>query len=206
MLPEPTQEQAALYSLSLLTEQAELANFERELAQSAELRALVKDLNETQAALLLSLPAVKGKGTLSDARKVDLKASVLGRIAVTSQQRFPAAIRAALREANFAEPLATDAVIFASRDGLLQWVNPAFTDLCGYTLSELRGNKPGARIQGPLTTPEAIDGLRQAMRNRRAVTQEIINYHRDGSPYRVSIDLRPVSAGFLAVERELEAV
>ena len=50
-----------------------------------------------------------------------------------------------------------EALVVTNAAGLLEWVNPAFTDMCGYTLDELRGRKPGQLLQGPGTDPAAVN-------------------------------------------------
>ena len=102
----------------------------------------------------------------------------------------------------------SDAIVFTDPKGRITWLNPAFTRLCGYTLEELRGRKPGPILQGPDTDPESAALLHHALRERHPVTVEIVNYRKDGAPYTVSISLCPLRnragrlTGFMAVERE----
>jgi hypothetical protein len=58
-------------------------------------------------------------------------------------------------------------------------------------------------LQGRGTATEAVAALRHAIQNRVRVKQQLLNYRRTGEQYLVEIDLRPVSNGFVAVEREL---
>jgi PAS domain S-box-containing protein len=105
-----------------------------------------------------------------------------------------------------------DAVVLTDPEGRVEWINPAFTKLCGYTFEEMIGRKPGALLQGPDSDPVAIDTMRAAIRERYAVTVEIVNYRKDGEPYIVSISLSPLFnrsrrlTGFMAVERETSAM
>jgi PAS domain S-box-containing protein len=85
-----------------------------------------------------------------------------------------------------------DALVVTNAAGLLEWVNPAFTDMCGYTLDELRGRKPGHLLQGPGTDPAAVNRIRESLRARRACREQLVNYHKDGSAYRADVRIMPV--------------
>lgn len=93
--------------------------------------------------------------------------------------------------------------------GLITSVNPAFTRLCGHSFEEMKGRKPGAVLQGPESSRESIEILRRAIRHGVPCVTELVNYHKNNTPYRVRIDLRPmVSAsgeiiGFEAEEHQL---
>ena len=95
-------------------------------------------------------------------------------------------------------------------NGLIVEINPAFTQLCGYRFSEIQGRKPGSMLQGKETTPESIEILRQAIKERNPCTLEMINYHKNTSKYSVLIDFRPLwdgsgeLKGFEAVERKID--
>lgn len=96
------------------------------------------------------------------------------------------------------------------RHGGIVAINPAFTGLCGYHFSEIRGRKPGSFLQGAGTDPAVVATLRQAVKNGEPCTVEILNYHKDGSPYRVRISLEPIHTdgeltGFRAAETALPA-
>lgn len=102
----------------------------------------------------------------------------------------------------------SDAIVITDTLGRVTWQNPAFTHLCGYTLDETRGRKPGSLLQGPDTDPESVALLRHAIRERLPITVELVNYRKNGEPYTVSIALSPLRnragrlTGFMAVERE----
>ncbi|MFM8363663.1 MAG: PAS domain-containing protein [Verrucomicrobiota bacterium] len=94
-------------------------------------------------------------------------------------------------------------------EGFIISINPAFTELCGHSFLDLKGKKPGSMLQGPESCPKSVALLRRAIRRRESVSTELINYHKDRSPYRVRIDLRPLFApngkltGFEAEERKV---
>jgi PAS domain S-box-containing protein len=85
-----------------------------------------------------------------------------------------------------------EAWVVTDAAGRVEWVNPAFNRLCGYTLDELRGRKPGELLQGPATDPAEVGRIRAALRRPAAYEAELVNYHKDGSRYRVRLRLAPI--------------
>lgn len=103
-----------------------------------------------------------------------------------------------------------DACVVTDLEGRVQWVNLAFTDMCGYRIEELVGQKPGRILQGPGTDPETAKAMSKAIRRQTFCTQEILNYHKDGQPYWASISISPIfdpdgkARAFVALERIVE--
>ena len=185
MIDEPLQEQAALYAAGALSA-TERAHFELILRFHTELRALVSELEEvTAAATLATLPA--GSPRPPPALRARLLAMLDGRAQQTSDEGF----------------------VMTTPDGLVQWVNPAFTAMCGYALDELRGKKLGPILQGAQTDPATAGRMRRAVREQRPCVETILNYRKNGQPYWVEISLTPIpdEAGatrwFVATEREV---
>jgi methyl-accepting chemotaxis protein len=98
----------------------------------------------------------------------------------------------------------------AGPDALVEWVNPEFTEMCGYSLEELRGKKLGPILQGALTEREAADRMRTAVHTAQPCSETLINYRKDGTHYRVAIDITPIFKRdgalrcFVAREREVD--
>ena len=96
--------------------------------------------------------------------------------------------------------------------GLIEWVNAEFTAMCGYELAELRGRKPGTVLQGAASDRQEIAALRAAIREVRPIEAELVNYHKNGSPYRVHIAITPICDDdqkplfYVAKERRLPLV
>ncbi len=88
------------------------------------------------------------------------------------------------------------------------FVNDAFERLTGYTRAEVLGRAP-RMLQGPRTSREALNRIRDAIVAGRPVHEEIVNYSKDGREYWVDINISPVldAAGrvthFVAVERDV---
>ena len=104
---------------------------------------------------------------------------------------------------------AEPARVFTDEKGEIIAINPAFSNLCGYTFGEIKGKIPGTFLQGPATTPESIAILRTAIQTGTPCVTEVLNYHKDKSVYRVQIELQPWAdessslKGFMAIERKL---
>lgn len=138
-------------------------------------------------------------------------ASAVFPVSVRPDQALPLTLKARILAAVEAWPQQRDREAFVVTDALgrIEWVNDAFTSLCGYTLDELRGRKPGALLQGAETDRAVVNRLREAQQARVACQVELVNYHKDGSRYRVAIRLSPFldEAGaplwFVARERKL---
>ena len=115
--------------------------------------------------------------------------------------------RATLTERAMRGGDADEMLVLADVEGRVEWVNEAFRRTCGYSLEELRGQRPGQVLQGAETDPATVAKLREAVRALRACDCWIVNYKKNGTPYWVFIALRPVFVrgkfdGYFAVERE----
>lgn len=85
-----------------------------------------------------------------------------------------------------------NSIVISDSKGLIQYVNRGFTKLTGYSLEEVRGKKPGSILQGAATDKEAVARISDAIRNRRAIYGEILNYNKLGGHYWVSLAINPV--------------
>ena len=168
MLSELLQEQAALYAAGVMTSR-QREQFELVVEFHDELREFVRGLVEVGAAVTLAARDRSGVGPTRDA-----KARIMAAIADSAQESQP------------------DAIVMSGPDGLVQWVNPAFSRMCGYTLEELRGKKLGPILQGEKTDRETAARIRKAVHACRACRETILNYHKSGLPYWVEISITPI--------------
>ena len=196
MLNTP-EDDAVLYVLGLL-EPVEVVRFEHQVCLSRRLKRLVDEL-ATAAASFIMIEALE----LGRKPSPHVREQLMRQIRLAQQQQLPVTATAALSEAHFSLPNCRDCVIISDRDGLIRWANPAFTSMCGYSLEELQGRSAGAILRGRESARDAQTALSRAVHHREPVLQQIVNYRKDGTPYRVEIDLRPVSTGFIAMERQL---
>ena len=69
--------------------------------------------------------------------------------------------------------------------------NDAFSALTGYAAEEVIGRNCRF-LRGPDTEPHLTEELRCAVRERRTTLVEILNYRKDGSPFRNAVMLAPI--------------
>jgi PAS domain S-box-containing protein len=167
MLSELLATRAALYAAGSMAT-AERDAFELVLEFHADLRAHVAELGDVTTAL-----------ALSDARPAaappsDLKTRILSTVGAHALPAAPAAL------------VVTDPA------GRVEWINPAFSAMCGFTLKELAGHKPGQVLQGAATDAAAVRRIRTALAALRPVRETMVNYHKNGSAYRVDIEITPI--------------
>jgi methyl-accepting chemotaxis protein len=102
-----------------------------------------------------------------------------------------------------------NAVVITDPDGNAVYVNRGFEQLAGYTLEEVKGSKPGNLLQGADTSQETRRRIRQQLDARQPFYDEILNYHRNGEPYWISLAINPIfdEAGklknFVALEADV---
>jgi PAS domain S-box-containing protein len=100
-------------------------------------------------------------------------------------------------------------VILTDREARIEWVNPAFEKVTGYTLAEVVGCKPGDFLQGPETDPKTIAYMAQKLKNQLPFSTEILNYNKAGQSYWISLEVQPVRnelgelVHFMAIESDI---
>ena len=184
MLNEFLQDQAALYAAGTMTA-SEREQFELILEFHHELRAFVAGLLEVGAAVTLATQAVAGAAP-SHALRARLSGLISGRPQLVTPE----------------------GMVMCGPDRLVQWVNPAFSEMCGYSLEELRGKNLGPILQGEKTDRDTAARMRRAVHEYRPCSETILNYHKNGTPYWVEVSITPIldDAGqpLWLVARELE--
>ena len=168
MLSELLQEQAALYVAGVMTAQ-QREQFELVIEFHDELREFAGGLAEIGTAITLATLR-RGDAEPSPATKT----RILDAVADRPQQAT------------------SEALVMSGPDGLVQWINPAFSVMCGYTLEELRGKKLGPILQGEKTDREAAERMQRAVHEYRQCCETIVNYHKNGTPYWVEIAITPI--------------
>ena len=168
MLTDFLQNQAALYaSGTMLAEERE--QFELVLEFHDELREFAAGLTEVATAVTLAIQPHAGV-----APSPGLKARLHGLIANRAQQTTP------------------EGLVVSGPDRRVQWVNPAFSAMCGYSLDELRGKNLGPILQGEKTDRATAERMRRAVHEYRPCRETILNYHKDGTSYWVDVAITPM--------------
>ncbi len=114
--------------------------------------------------------------------------------------------RLRLQEAALAATV--DAVVITDRDGTIEWVNPAFTRLTGYTAEEAVGHNPRFLKSGAQPAAFYRD-LWETLLEGRVWYGELSNRRKDGSLYTEEMTITPVNdeagdvAHFAAIKRNI---
>ncbi len=99
--------------------------------------------------------------------------------------------------------------VITDREGRVEWVNDGFIRISGYCLEELKGEKPGDILVGEETDPAVSKQMGDAIKNGEGFHVEILNYHKNNTPYWVEIQCSPLHneqglvQGFMAIETDI---
>lgn len=114
-----------------------------------------------------------------------------------------------LRLQSAALEAATNSIVITSSDGVIEWVNPAFTELTGYTLDEAVGRSPGDLLKSGSQGPEYYECLWNTILNGQVWRGEITNRRKDGSLYTEVQTVSPVFdddgniTNFIAIKQDV---
>lgn len=88
------------------------------------------------------------------------------------------------------------------------YVNPAFTEMTGYTSEEALGQTPRI-LQGEQTDRVVLDQIRAALSTWQPVRVDLVNYRKDGAAFWVELSITPVAdekgwfTHWVAVQRDI---
>ena len=94
-----------------------------------------------------------------------------------------------------------NSVIITDARGCIEYVNPGFSRLTGYSVEEALGRTPGSLLQGRHTDPGTVRRVGEHLRRGAPFYEEILNYSKSGEAYWVSLSINPVRDAKGAVER-----
>lgn len=84
-----------------------------------------------------------------------------------------------------------NAVIITNNNQEIEWVNNGFEKLTGYSFDEVIGKNPKI-LQGEGTDKETIKRIGEKLTNKEPLTETILNYHKNGTPYWIELTITPV--------------
>lgn len=88
---------------------------------------------------------------------------------------------------------ATDSLVtILDADENIEWVNESFEKLTGYRLGEIQDKKIRNILNGPETDAATLERIRQQLEACVPVTEEILNYAKDGHKFWMKININPV--------------
>jgi PAS domain S-box-containing protein len=99
---------------------------------------------------------------------------------------------------------------YRQEDNPVVYANEGFARLTGYGVNETLGRNCRF-LQGPDTDPAAVASLREAIRQGKACTVDILNYRKDGTPFWNRLAITPVRdadgelTNFVGVQSDITA-
>lgn len=103
-------------------------------------------------------------------------------------------------------------VIITDKQGLVEYVNPGFEALTGYTLDEVKGKKPGSLLQQGQTDKDTVKRISKNIREKQPFYEEILNFDKNGEPYWIVLSVNPIfnedgqHTGFVGVSSDIRDI
>jgi PAS domain S-box-containing protein len=85
-----------------------------------------------------------------------------------------------------------NAIIITDDQGQITWINNAFTQITGYSSSEILGSKLVIFLQGINTDPLTLQNLRRKIKSNQPFIFQINNYSKSGRLYWLNIQGQPL--------------
>ena len=104
---------------------------------------------------------------------------------------------------------AANAIVITDRAGLIEWVNPAFSDLTGYTAAEAVGKDPGKLVKSDYHDQAFYKSLWDTILSGQVWRGEMINRRKDDSLYTEEQAITPLRdaqgeiSHFIAVKQDI---
>lgn len=104
---------------------------------------------------------------------------------------------------------AANGVIITDRSGKIEWANPAFFQLSGYSPQEVIGKDPGRLIKSNVQTAEFYQHMWETILAGKAWQGELVNRKRNGTFYNEEMTITPVRAvgdeisHFIAIKHDI---
>lgn len=99
-------------------------------------------------------------------------------------------------------------IVITDRSGCILWVNPAFTELTGYSAEEAIGKTP-ALLKSDVHSVDFYQGMWKTILDGKAWQGELVNRRKDGSTYNEEMTITPVLdergaiKNFVAVKQDI---
>jgi|CXWL01.1.fsa_nt_gi PAS domain S-box-containing protein len=107
-----------------------------------------------------------------------------------------------IRRLEFIVANTTNMVVVTNGRREIEWVNPAYTRVTGWTLGEVKGKNPATFLHGPETSADDAAKLSTLLNQGQAANDfELLNYKKSGEPYWVSLNIQPVVGAAGRVEQ-----
>ena len=84
-----------------------------------------------------------------------------------------------------------EALVLTDNNQNIKWVNKGFTKMTGYPANYTIGKKPNF-LQGEQSSSKTRKNIRTQLQSGHSFKEEIINYRKDGKPYKCEIKIYPL--------------
>ncbi len=103
----------------------------------------------------------------------------------------------------------SNAIIITDLNARIEWINPAFTELTGYSFQEALGRRPADLLKSGQHDESFYRQMWQKLLKGEHWQGEIINRHKDGSFYNADVGVSPVFnkdgslSGYVQIQRDI---
>ncbi len=87
---------------------------------------------------------------------------------------------------------AANAIVITDHAGVVEWANPAFSNLTGYAMNEIIGRTTKQLQQSGVQGPKFYEDLWRTIRSGQVWSGEIVNRRKDGTHYHEFMTITPV--------------
>ena len=116
-----------------------------------------------------------------------------------------------LRQLSKAVEHSPASIVITDIHGSIEYINPKFTAVTGYTLDEVRGKTPPYTFESSVMQPEILAEHSQAIHSGKEWHGEILNHRKDGTAYWEAVSISPITDSngvithFVAVNEDISA-
>jgi two-component system, cell cycle sensor histidine kinase and response regulator CckA len=125
---------------------------------------------------------------------VNFVRTIRSMLVVHTLQRDRQASEESLRKLSRAVEQSADSVVITNREGIIEYVNPAFAALTGYNLEEMRGKTPRVLKSGE-QGPEVYREMWKTILSGNVYRGILVNKKKNGDLYYVEESISPVRDG-----------
>jgi len=139
----------------------------------------------------------------------DVQDTVIGYLLISTDNSVREQAEAQLHLQGAALNAAANAIVITDDTGVIEWVNPAFSDLTGYTAAEAVGKNPRDLVKSDQHDQAFYTNLWDTILSGNVWRGETINRHRGGSLYTEEQTITPVRSSqgevrhFIAVKQDI---
>ena len=187
------------YGLVLFEYDSENASAAKLLSEFLRAGTSIPFIVLTENADEKAVAQIIGAGIWDSVERKDLSGANLVRtirstIALHSLQKGQQSTEESLRKLSRAVEQSADAIMITNREGLIEYVNPAFESLTGYTVEETMGNTPRILKSGE-QSPSLYQDMWQTILAGNSYCSILVNRKKNGQLYYVEASISPVRDG-----------